>query len=283
MKQHENILIAGCGYVGTALAQRLVNDGHHVWGLRRNTSALPGGVHPFTADLQACETLRNQPAAFDVVVFTASSGGFNDDAYRAAYVDAPRNLLEALAAAGQAPRRVLFTSSTGVYHQNDGGWHDETAPLTPGRFSGKRLLEGEAVFHQAPFPAVVVRLGGIYGPGRTRLIDQVRQGRAHCVAGETKYLNIIHRDDCAGVLRHLMHVPEAKACYLAVDNEPVEKCTLLRWTASALGLPEPPRLPPEEAEVSPRGGNRRLSNARLRATGYTFAYPNFREGYRPLL
>ncbi len=178
---------------------------------------------------------------------------------------------------------MLFTSSTGVYHQDDGGWYDETSPLSPTRFSGQRLLEGETVFRQGPFPAVVVRLGGIYGPGRTRLIDQVAAGRAHCVQGQTKYLNLIHRDDCAGVLRHLMNVPTPEDCYVAVDNEPVEKCTLLRWVAQALGRPEPPVVPPEEAEASPRGGNRRLSNARLRATGYEFIHPTFREGYQPLL
>lgn len=278
-----NILIAGCGYVGGELARRLVLESHAVWGLRRNTAALPGGVRPFTADLRAPETLRAFPARFDFVFYTAGSGDFSDEAYRAAYVEGPRNLLRALADDAQPVRRIFFTSSTGVYHQDGGAWCDEDTPVSPPRFSGARLLEGERTFQEGPFPATVLRLGGIYGPGRTRLIDQVRQGTARCVEGRTVYLNLIHRDDCAGVLRHVMGLDAPAPCYVAVDEEPVERCALLCWIAAQLGLPEPPAVSADEAGEPQRGGNRRLSNARLRASGYAFAFPTFREGYRTLL
>lgn len=277
------ILIAGCGYVGGALAHLLAEEGHAVWGLRRNVSALPEGVRPFQADLGDLASLRGLPADIDFVFYTAGSGGFSDEAYRAAYVDGPNNLLKALAQTGATPSRVFFTSSTGVYAQDNGEWVDEESITRPTRFSGMRLAEAEAVFHRSLQPATVVRLGGIYGPGRTRLIDQVRRGEARCVAGRTHYLNLIHRDDCAGVLRHLMAFPNPTGCYVAVDDEPVERCTLLRWTAQELGLPEPPVIEATQDNEPQRGGNRRISNARLRATGYTFQYPNYREGYRALL
>ena len=277
------ILIAGCGYVGSALARLLVADGHTVWGLRRNVDALPEGVRPLAADLFDPATLRTLPRELDFVFYTAGSSGFTDDAYRTAYVDGPNYLLKALAEGGTALRRLFFTSSTGVYAQNNGEWVDEESPVEPVRFSGKRLVEAESVFHRSLQAATVVRLGGIYGPGRTRLIDQVRSGEAYRAAGRVKYLNLIHLDDCAGVLRHLMTVPNPAGCYVAVDNEPVEKNELLQWTAAQLGLPPLPVKEVAEAQEPQRGGNRRIRNARLLSTGYEFTYPTYREGYRALL
>jgi len=277
------ILIAGCGYVGGALGQRLARQGHRVWGLRRDVSRLPEGIRPFPADLARPETLTRLPARFDYVFYTAGATAFTDAAYRAAYVEGARNLLEALRAASQEPRRVFFTSSTGVYGQDDGAWLDEDSPAAPLRFSGLRLLEGEAIFHESGYPATVVRLGGIYGPGRTRLIDQVRDGSARRVEGRAVLLNLIHRDDCAGILHHLMDLDAPEPLYLAVDNEPVERNVLLCWVAKQLGLPPPPVAPAEGIAEPQRGGNRRFRNDRLAASGYCFLFPTYREGYAALL
>ena len=92
----ERVLIAGCGYVGSALAARLAADGHSVWGMRRNPAALPGGVLPFAADLRDAATLRGLPDGLTTVFYTAAADGGSDDEYRAAYLDGPRNLLAAL-------------------------------------------------------------------------------------------------------------------------------------------------------------------------------------------
>jgi len=97
------------------------------------------------------------------------------------------------------------------------------------------------------------------------------------------YLNLIHRDDCAGALAHVLSLNEAAPCYAAVDNEPVEKNALLRWVADRLGQPAPPTVSAEETEAPQRGGNRRVRNARLVESGYAFEYPTYREGYAPLL
>src|SRR5688572_28639829 len=165
-----NILIAGCGYVGTALGLRLATAGHVVWGMRRSAAEPPPSIRYLAADLTAPQTLQDLPPRLDAVFYTAAPHGADEAAYRAIYVDGLRHLLEALARQHQSPQRVFFTSSTAVYAQSAGEWVDETSPTDSWHFTGSRVLEGERLLLDGPFPATVLRLGGIYGPGRTSLI-----------------------------------------------------------------------------------------------------------------
>jgi nucleoside-diphosphate-sugar epimerase len=275
------VLIAGCGYVGSALAESLAAAGHSVWGLRRRFAGALPGVTPIEADLGLPSTLGDLPPALDAVFYLASPAGGDDAHYRIAYVVGLGNLLEALEKQRQAPRRVFFVSSTGVYGQQHGEWVDEKSPTAPRHFSGRRLLEGEARLRAAPFAATVVRLGGIYGPRRTRLIEQVRTGAARYRAHPPHYGNRIHRDDCVGVLRHLMALPAPAELYLGVDCEPAEERVVMTWLAGVLGAPAP--RPAAPGEIDPRRGNKRCRNRRLLDTGYTFRYPDFRAGYTALL
>ena len=279
------VLIAGCGYVGTALAELLAARGLEVFGLRRRPDASCAAIRPVVADLTRPATLRSIPAGVDLVFYTAAAGASSDDAYRAAYVDGLRNLLEALAA--HPPRRALFTSSTSVYVQSDGEWVDESSATEPAHFSGRRLLEGERALAASGVPAVVLRLGGIYGPGRTRLIDAVRSGRAAIRAGPPIYTNRIHRDDCAGALAHLAFLDSPEPLYVGVDAEPAREDEVLRWLAARLGAPAPREAPAAEAEPragARRGGsNKRCRSARLVASGYRLRFPTFREGYEAVL
>lgn len=267
------ILIAGCGDVGGALARRLLADGHVVYGLRRRTHLLPAGVRPVAADLRAPATLRAVPGGLDVVCCTAAADARSADAYRAAYVDGVRNLLQAVARAS-APARVLYASSTRVHPQDAGEWVDEDAPTGGADPYARLLLAGEAAARAAAAPTVVVRLAGIYGPGRTRLIDRVRAGEA-CAAA---YTNRIHRDDCAGVLRHLVRIERPLPLYLGVDHQPATECEVMDWIAERLGLPAPPRA---NADAGTKG--KRCCNARLAASGYAFEQRGFRDGYGALL
>lgn len=278
-----NVLIAGCGYVGTALGNRLAAEGHTVWGLRRRPVTLPPSVRPFAADLTSPKTLQTLPPALDVVFYTAAADSQDDAAYRAVYVEGLRNLLDALLLQHQHPRRVLFTSSTGVYAQSCGEWVDETSPAEPADCAGIRLLEGERLLLEGPFPATVLRLGGIYGPGRAGLIEKVRLGRAVCGDGSPVYFNRIHRDDCAGALRHLMTLPHPEPLYLGVDHEPAELAAVLYWLAEQLGVPPPRQGESLRLRMPRHGSNKRCRNARLVASGYVFRYPTFREGYTALL
>ena len=278
-----HILIAGCGYVGTTLGLRLAATGHVVWGLRRSAEGLPPGIRYVEADLTAPETLQELPPALDAVFYTAAPNGSDDAAYRAIYVDGLGYLLEALVRQRQSPRRVLFTSSTAVYAQSTGEWVNETSPAEPRHFSGRRVLEGERLLLNGPFPATVMRFGGIYGPGRTSLIERVRQGLATCRDGPPLYTNRIHRDDCAGALHHLMSLPQPDSLYIGVDDEPAEHCAVLRWLAIQLGAPPPGIDASAGADTRRQRTNKRCSHAKLVASGYVFRYSTFREGYTALL
>jgi nucleoside-diphosphate-sugar epimerase len=273
------VLIAGCGYVGSALGAALVADGDVVFGLRRRVVSLPAGVQPIEADLAVAKTLRDLPPGLDFVVYAASPGGPDDALYRTAYVEGVSRLLEALAAQRQNPKRIFLLSSTSVYGQDRGEWVDESSPTQPADFRGKRILEAEKILGAAGQAATIVRLGGIYGPQRVSMIERVRSGRAVVPRGGPRYTNRIHRDDCAGALRHLMRLPAPEPVYIGVDSEPADDATVLRWLAGAIGAPEP------RVDAAAAGGraNKRCRNDRLLASGYSFRYPTFREGYSALL
>lgn len=274
------VLIAGCGDLGTALGLRLHAAGWAVSGLRRHADALPAGITPVSADLgnpASLAGLRGQQ--FDHVVLAGAPGGFEEAAYRRVYVDGVGNLLGVL---DGAPG-VLMVGSTGVYHQEDGSWVDEDSPTEPRGFSGRALLEGEALLHEAAGTrACVLRLGGIYGPGRLRLISEVRAG-VGCRQEPVRYTNRIHRDDAAAILEFLLTC-QAKGvtlarCYLGVDCEPAPMWEVRHWIAERLGVTLDDTRPLSDA----RGGNKRCSNQRLLAAGYRFMYPDFRAGYGALL
>lgn len=273
------VLIAGCGDVGIELGSRLAADGHVVWGLRRSSGRLPEPLRAVQADLGDPQSLESLPAGIEHVFYTAAADAFDDASYRKAYLEGLTNLLGLLTARGDPIRRIIFVSSTGVYGQTSGEWVDEDSPTEPLGFSGQRLLEGERALLSAGLAAVVVRFGGIYGPGRSRLINRVRGG-APCVSEPPQYTNRIHRDDCAGVLRHLMSLASPESVYLGVDDEPAPQCAVMEWLASRLGVPPPAR---EALSKAAARGNRRCSNQRLRDSGYRFEYPSFREGYSTLV
>lgn len=268
------VLIAGCGFVGGSLARLLVSDGHEVFGLRRSPEgALPPGVVPVTADLAERQGLDEVPGDLDWCVTAISPDGRTPDAYEAAYVRATRNLQSLLEVGSPDLDRWVFTSSTAVYGQKSGEWVDEDTSTEPSGFTGRAVLAGERIVRESTVPhPVVVRLGGIYGPGRTRLLDRVRAGEATCPP-EPTYSNRIHRDDAAGVLRHVLLLDAPEEVYLGVDTDPAERCEVLTWLADRLGAPRP-----GTGEPSTRG-NKRASSDRLVASGYTFRYPTFREGY----
>lgn len=256
--------------------------GHRVVGWRRSPAKLPAAIEGAAADLSA-PNLPPVPADTTAVVIAVAADSPTEEAYRAAYVEGLTHVLDALERDGVRPRRVLFVSSTAVYGDAGGGWVDENTPPRPGGFSGRVLLEAEqllqAAFSGTATTATSLRLGGIYGPGRTRLIDQVRGGTA-VVPEDARYTNRIHRDDAAAAIVHLATMPpEPAPVYVGVDNDPADLGTVLRFLAAELGLAEPP-----VGDAGPaRGGNKRCRNDLLRSTGFEFAFPSFREGYRDIL
>ncbi|HSP75671.1 MAG TPA: NAD-dependent epimerase/dehydratase family protein [Cryobacterium sp.] len=282
------VLIAGCGDLGTEVGLRFAALGHRVVGLRRNAAVLPDGIEGQSVDLSVAKPVV--PADTEIVIVTIAAGNPSPAVYRAAYVDGLRNLLDALDEAGVTPRRVLLVSSTAVYDVSDGSWVDEETPANPRPGTAASLLDAERMLHARIPAAVVFRLSGIYGPGRERLIAQVRGGRA-TVSASARHTNRIHRDDAAAAIVHLMQRDEEPASlYVGVDNAPVLRNEVLVFLAGELGLPAP--VPEAEAPAAPasaatadsrRGGDKRLRNQRLLSTGFTFSYPTYREGYRAVL
>ncbi len=278
------IVIAGCGYVGSALGVELVGEGHEVFGLRRDPSRLPSGIEPLQADLSRRESALVLPSGVDFAVYCASPDDASPNAYRRAYLDGLELFLRTLREQGEKPRRILFTSSTSVYAQDRGEWVDEESPARPTRPAGETLLLAERLLLASGLPASVVRLGGIYGPGRMRLIEQVASGAAR-IDPEPHFTNRIHRDDAAGLLRHLIALasrpdpPELLDLYLGVDCDPADEADVLRFLAAGLSVDPPP--PRGSADPAPRrrAGSKRCRNDRIRASGYAFRVPSFREGY----
>jgi nucleoside-diphosphate-sugar epimerase len=270
------VLIAGCGDLGTEAGLRFVALGQRVVGWRRSPEKLPPSFEAVAADLR--HELPRIPTDTDVVVLASAADGPTEEAYRAAYLDGARNLLGALQRDGVVPRRLIFVSSTAVYGDAAGAVVDEASPATATGFSGRILRETEELLHGQPFETVSLRLGGIYGPGRTRLIDQVRSGAA-VIPEEVRYTNRIHRDDAAAAIVHLASVNEPERVYIGVDTEPAPLGEVLQFLAAELGKPVPPKGPSDPA----RGGNKRCSSARLQETGFFFAFPSYREGYREIL
>ncbi|MGY6587063.1 MAG: SDR family oxidoreductase [Wenzhouxiangella sp.] len=267
------LLIAGCGDLGQRLAARLSPDQWQISGLKRHPEGLPAGIHAVAADLTKPDTLAPLASErFDAVVFQATPSAREPAAYRQIYVDGLANLLDRVQA-----NRLLFVSSTAVYGQNDGEWVDEDSPTEPTAFNGRILLEAEQLARQAG--GIAVRFSGIYGPGRERLVEGVRQGRLRCRQHPPEWTNRIHADDCAGVLAHLLALPEPAPVYCASDNQPASRCDVLDWLADRLSVERPERDPSQTSA----GQGKRVDNRRLRASGYHFDYPDYRSGYGALL
>jgi nucleoside-diphosphate-sugar epimerase len=277
------VLIAGCGYVGCALGTMLVADGHEVFGLRRSPDALPSGIKHVKADLTLPETLGAVPSGIDTIFYTAGASGSTEEGYREAYVDGMGRLLHALSELGERPRRIFFTSSTSVYEQRRGEWVDEESHAGPSSFRGDIMLLTERLMLAGSIPGTVVRFGGIYGPGRERLVRAVKDGKVAVRNDETHFTNRIHRDDAAGCLRYLMGQDELDDIYLGVDHEAAEESVVLRWLADRMGVKLPEPDPDNSLAKVRRAGSKRCRNDRLTAAGYRFQYPTFREGYEMII
>lgn len=200
MSRSPSLLIAGCGDIGSRLALQMLARGWTVRGMRRDIGHLPTGVLPLAADLHGALCPPAWPTGeLDYLVYCLAASEGSEAGYRAAYVDGLRHVLGWLAQHGQRPRRVLFVSSTSVYGQCAGEWLDETSATEPTGYSGRIMLEAEQLLLGSGLPASVVRLTGIYGPGRQWLLNQVRQGY-RVVSEPPLYGNRIHADDAAGLL-----------------------------------------------------------------------------------
>ncbi|MBF5055770.1 hypothetical protein Y5W_01064 [Alcanivorax sp. 521-1] len=270
-----HILIAGLGDLGTGLAERLLADGHRVSGIRRGHEA-PAGVDLYSQDLlDGAHLLPPDQVDLAVVIMTPSE--YNEEGYLKAYVRAPLNLLDALAARQPLPP-VLFVSSTAVFGDQDGDL-DETTPPRPSRYNGKVVLAAEQEI-SARTLATVVRFSGIYGPGRRRLLSKVEKlMRGEEPLPAPAWSNRIHRDDCVGLLHTLagqwLAGETVPPLVVGTDNHPARNLDVYQWLAERLGG----TLAVPDTEAT----GKRLRSGFIAAGGYRLRYPDYRAGYQTVL
>jgi len=275
------VLVAGAGWLGAAVARALAARGDEVTALRRDPAraealAAPG-ITPLALDLSAPGAAARLPS-FDAAVACQSAGSDTVAAYRAAYVEASRALLEA--AARHGARKMVYTGSTGVFGQRDGSLITEVTPPAPASPTAEVLLEAERLIRGAApgVPACLLRLSGLYGPGRAGLLQRVRSGALALGPGDDAFMNFCHLDDAVALVLAALDRGEPGAAYHGSDAAPPRRREVVEWVASQLGV-EPTR-----SELPVGGPSRRIDSSwTRRELGVTLRYPSFREGLASLM
>lgn len=273
------VLIVGCGDLGTELARRLKQHGLTPIGVRRS-KAKDAGFPCLQADVtnpSSLAALQNINSEF--LVYCVAASAQTDENYLQHYVDGLRYVLEALHGASNL-KHVFFVSSTRVYGQISEAVLDEAVPASPSDFGGQRLLEAETLLanaHQA-WTYTSLRLTGIYGPGRTRMLNLAASPSQW--PQQNNWTNRIHRDDAAAFIQHLIQMKlrqqPLQDCYVVTDSCPAPQHEVLHWIAKHMGKHVAAQMPPV-------AGGKRMSNQRMLATGFELRYPDYKTGYADLL
>ena len=282
-----HIQIAGAGYTGSRIAAYFRSKNQKIWALtrsgNRNSEFETLGITPVIADLTKPETLEKIPPAHFIVICPAPGEKKDETAYREIYLKGIGNYLAAIRK-NPKPNLIVYLSSTGVYSDRKGEWVDETTPPEPDAEKGRILLEAEEQVLNSGFPAVVFRLAGIYGPGRNRLAHHPQRtekgtGRKplpvpFSALDDTgdRWMNLIHVEDIVGAMPVIFNKGEAGKVYLGVDDEPVLESEFCKWLGH---FKMDSRFRGNDKTVK----GKRCLNQRLKALGYSFKYPTFREGY----
>ena len=281
------VLLVGCGDLGSTIATNLKHE-HEVTGLRRSIHAASSGMQIMCADVTQPNTLSVlQNLNPNIIVYCISADGSSDTQYQAAYVTGLKNVL-ATQANNHALNHVFFVSSTRVYGQITDDLLDESMPAIPADFGGERLLEAENALKdfclnfctkvQACKP-ISMRLSGIYGTGRLYLANMAKDVSKWPT--DNHWSNRIHRDDAAGFIAFMVEKAsknqQLEDCYIVTDDMPTQQYEVLTWLAKQQNIDVSNVKTP-----TPHGG-KRLSNKRLRDTGFKLQYPNYQAGYSDIL
>lgn len=262
------ILIAGCGYVGSATAALFLDNGWEVEGW--TASAHQGELR--AVDISDRDAVARAASRFDAVIQCASTRGGNAEDYRRVYLEGARNLAAVFPGA-----LLVFTSSTSVYAQSDGEWMSESSPAEPKRETARILRAAEELVLARG--GVVARLAGIHGPGRSALLDKFLSGEAVLDGASERFVNQVHRDDIASALLLLVRKHDGRATeprvYNVADGHPLSRRECYQWLARHLDRPSPPPMDATGAERKRGESNKRVSSARLQALGWAPRYPTF--------
>ena len=281
------VLIIGCGYVGSPLGAELARLGHEVFGVTRsaqNHEALKAAsIQPLQADVSQRADLDKLPLPFDWVVNTVSSNRGGAEEYLQVYVQGTKNIIDWLSPA--PPKKYVHASSTSVYGQTDGLPVKESSPAEPASDTGRALVAAEDLLLDAArtkkFPAIILRVAGIYGPERGHLFLQYLKDEARIPGRGERLINMIHRADLVNCIVAALKNGRPGEVYNAVDDEPVPHIHFFRWLSETLGK----NMPPFGDEPAPAARKRAVThkkvlNRKLKMElGYQFKYPTFRQGY----
>lgn len=286
----KHLVIFGAGYVGGAVARQALTRGLRVTALTRNPEKArvlaEGGVEVIVADLVEENWRSRLSGGADLVLNCVSSGGGGPEGYRHSYVGGMRSVL---AWAGQVSVGTLvYTSSTSVYPQDGGVRVDEDASIDATRGAGSAIVESEDLLLGSSVGArrFVLRLAGIYGPGRHHLLDQLREGKGEVAGRGDHRLNLIHRDDITRAIWAAFDAPATAqgGVFNVADDEAAPKAEVMAFLAEKLGRPTP-RFTGEPAQ-----GRRRITPDRViandkikRVLGWRPHHRSFREGYAAIL
>jgi nucleoside-diphosphate-sugar epimerase len=270
-------LIIGCGYVGERVADMLDQQRHEVIGLThssdsagRLSAAKPYQVHACdVSSWEAVDQLAEKLCAVpDTIIHCASSNRGGAEAYRKVYLEGCANLWEWFPAAP-----FCFTSSSSVYPQTDGSTVSEESDASPDRETSRLLRETEDLVLSRG--GCVARLAGIYGPGRSFVLKNFLEGTASIEGndGNGRCLNQIHRDDAATALVHLVTTRQ-QGIFNVVDDVPMTQRECFTVLSRRFDKPLPLIAEPDMNRKR-AWTNKRLSNSKLRSTGWTPRYPSY--------
>jgi nucleoside-diphosphate-sugar epimerase len=272
------VLIVGYGDLGGEVARQLTHDGINVTGVRRSANHSDSStVQIIAADVSKPESLAALNAVKpDILIYCVAASGQTDAEYESAYVDGLRNVLATQKSNSQL-KHVFFVSSTRVYGQDTQALLDESVPALPADFGGQRLLEAEHLLQTLSCGTTVLRLSGIYGPGRLRMLNLAKSPDNW--PKQNIWSNRIHRDDAAAftvfLIKQVLAGNAVQNCYIVTDSKPVPQYEVLSWLAAQLQVGKPEQLP--------ASGGKRLSNQYMLETGFKLQYPDYEAGYRTLL
>jgi len=276
-KTMPKVLIVGCGDLGGTVATQLSSLGIDVLGVRRSDAPIDS-VQMIQADITQPASLSSlkqvQP---EILIYCVAANGQTDEQYKAHYVDGLRNVL-ATQSANFNLKHVFFVSSTRVYGQTTDALLDESTPAIATDFGGERLLEAEAILEKLSCNTTVLRLSGIYGAGRLRMIN-LAQNPLNWPA-QNSWTNRIHKDDAAAfmvflVMEVLANKP-IQTCFIVTDSKPSCQYDVLSWIANQMQVNIDVKSPVID-------GGKRLSNQTMLSTGFTLQYPDFKAGYQAVL
>lgn len=234
----QRLLVLGCGYIGAEVLRQAERAGWQARGVVRSTTSaerlVAAGLEVVSFDVLNGD-LNELGTGWDAVVYALSAGGGGEAAYAAAYAAGPARVARWVEQ--NKFRCLVLTSSTGVYRQE--GEVDETS-VAGGDGPSDALVAGEQAILGATLPVrCVLRLGGLYGPGRHYLLDQLRRGE-RVVGGSVGYrINYLHQHDAASAVLAAASAPEGAHLYNVTDGHPVTKAALASWICLQLGGPAP--------------------------------------------